>query len=969
MPAPRRLVIAGYYGYGNAGDEAILAATLDELRRRRPELQIVVASGDPARTSAEHGVESVQRDDLAAVDAAVRASDLVLLGGGGILEDYWEVPLERIFTARTGGLPAYVGVPVLAALYGKRCMLYAVGVGPLRTEAGRAMAAGAFALADAATVRDEASLREALALGLAAEVEARVTATADPAVLLEPVDGDELRALAARLGLRADEPLIGAALRPWVFAPESAGWEGEAAAALADVAAQEGARVLLLPFHPAEDLPVLRQVAAALPASTRHLVVEAPLAPRQLAGLLGRCRRVLAMRYHAALFALQAGVPTAALAYDPKVRSIVEAAGSADLALPPAQWQAPAIAAALRAARPADGDWRVRLRERAARNVDTVLRLLDAPPRALDAGESLLREIALQKVAAAAAQERELAEARRQHEESAAALQAGLASEREQASRLREQAAALEAANRAAHAEAARLDAALTATNADVAALREDASRRDDELRRLRQQREWLVAERNDVARRLAELEGTVAYALLSRFWAAMRRLFPPGARRRRALYRLGRRMVAAVARVKRSPRAAAPLAAGASALAGASATAAGEALAPPAAPQIAATDPLHELMGFEDEVRRRNAAEVVAIFSATQLVESEGQRPTQLALALARRGIPVVFVYWRWWEHEWRPQDWLDDGILQLPIDVVARKPEMLTPAFAGLRRTVLFEFPWPGFFSTLAAANAAGWVTAYDVLDDWEEFHRVGQAIWYEEPFERHLLTAVDAIFAVNAVLAERVRELGAREVEIVGNGLKGGLDHVYEPRPLERGEVTVGYFGYLAGAWFDWELVAAAARRRPSWRFYLIGYGGSPAEVTLPDNVRLLGKQPQSDLAAFAAHWDVAVVPFKDERLAWGADPIKTYEYLAMGLPVVVTGVHPPAGGERLVRRAAGVEAFVEALAAAARERARDVTARQAFAAECGWERRLDAMLATLAAGQQRVAEKLALAGRAA
>src|SRR6185503_13848232 len=144
------------------------------------------------------------------------------------------------------------------------------------------------------------------------------------------------------------------------------------------------------------------------------------------------------------------------------------------------------------------------------------------------------------------------------------------------------------------------------------------------------------------------------------------------------------------------------------------------------------------------------------------------------------------------------------------------------------------------------------------------------------------------------------------------------------------------------------------------------YLIGYGGSPAEVTLPDNVRLLGKQPQSDLAAFAAHWDVAVVPFKDERLAAGADPIKTYEYLAMGLPVVVTGVHAPAGAEKLVRRAAGIEPFVDALAAAASERERDVAARQAFAAACGWEGRLDALLAAVAAGKQRVAEKLALAG---
>ena len=87
------------------------------------------------------------------------------------------------------------------------------------------------------------------------------------------------------------------------------------------------------------------------------------------------------------------------------------------------------------------------------------------------------------------------------------------------------------------------------------------------------------------------------------------------------------------------------------------------------------APDPAPDLLAFEERVRERGAGTVVAIFSATQLLESEGQRPTQLALALARRGIPVVFVYWRWWDTEWRPQDRLEDGIVQIPIDVVTRR------------------------------------------------------------------------------------------------------------------------------------------------------------------------------------------------------------------------------------------------------------------------------------------------------
>ena len=104
---------------------------------------------------------------------------------------------------------------------------------------------------------------------------------------------------------------------------------------------------------------------------------------------------------------------------------------------------------------------------------------------------------------------------------------------------------------------------------------------------------------------------------------------------------------------------------------------------------------------------------------------------------------------------------------------------------------------------------------------------------------------------------------------------------------------------------------------------------------------------------------------MIPFKPDRLAAGADPIKTYEYLAMGLPVVVTGVPSPAGAEHLVERAEGVEDFLQAIERAAARRAPEETAaRRDFAAGCTWDHRLEALLAALAAGRQRVAEKRAL-----
>jgi polysaccharide pyruvyl transferase CsaB len=902
MPgAPGRLFITGYYGFGNAGDEAILAAMLGELRARRPDLEITVGSGDPEETRALHGVRAVQRDDLQAVTAAVRESGLVILGGGGLLQDYWQVPSENFLTVRQGGLLTYLSFPVLAALLGRPAMLYAVGVGPLATEEGRELTRVACGLCRRVTVRDAGSLALLAELGVTAEL------AADPAFLLDPAP--ETGALLVELGAETGEALTGVALRRWDLGADPRVWKEEVRRALDRHLSRNPGRLFFLSFD-RDDLEISREIAAGLTEPDRALVVDRPLGPRELAGLVGRCGRVLAMRYHAALFALSAGVPVAALAYDPKVATLMADAGLADLALPPERWRAEEVAAMLEGARAPEGTFFTAERELARRSAAAALETLDAGPPERSEARRFLDDLTLAKVASVLRLEKSVLRLEKEGE----GLRVELAETR------------------------GRLEA-------ELAELRRDHEARGRSLDAYREQREVLLRERNDLDRRLTALEGTLAYRLVSRFWGLARQAFPEGSRRRK-VYGLGRRAIGKL--VGGTPWK--------EGTGGAPNPSAGDGEAPP--------DFRADLLHFEERARAAGAGRVVAIFSGTQLLESEGQRPTQLALALARRGVPVVFVYWRWWESEHRPQDRLEEGIVQIPIDVVTRRPEILAGVCAESERIALFEFPHPGFFETLSTLGSAGWITVYDVIDDWEEFHRVGQAIWWDEEMERHLIGACDAVFAINEVLAGRVRQLGG-ESEVVGNGLKPGLEAIREPRPLPRGEVTVGYFGYLAGAWFDWELVAEAARRRPSWRFYLIGYGGSPEGVELPATVELLGKQPQEDLAAFAANWDVAVIPFKPDRLAAGADPIKTYEYLAMGLPVVVTGVYPPPGGEAFVARAEGIEELLGAIERAAGGEG-VAAARRAFAASCTWDHRLGAILGAVDAGRQRVAEKRALLG---
>ena len=77
-----RLVISGYFGFGNTGDEAILAGTLATLRELEPALEVTVASGDPAATEKAHGVRAVPRAGFARLLRELRAADGLLSGGG-----------------------------------------------------------------------------------------------------------------------------------------------------------------------------------------------------------------------------------------------------------------------------------------------------------------------------------------------------------------------------------------------------------------------------------------------------------------------------------------------------------------------------------------------------------------------------------------------------------------------------------------------------------------------------------------------------------------------------------------------------------------------------------------------------------------------------------------------------------------------------------------------------------------------
>ena len=288
------IVAAGYFGYGNLGDEAILAGLAGELARAVAELTGL--AGDPGGTRALHGVPAVHRLSLGAL-AALRSCDVFVLGGGGLFQDVTSVrsPLY------------YLSLVVLARIFRRRGYFYAQGLGPLESFPGRVAAGLALRLSHRVSFRDEESL--ALANRFVPGLEARVSA--DPAFLLRPVEPP-------RPG-----SLLLICLRDW---PGLEGGLEEIAWAVDSLCARSQLEPLFLPFQPRD-----REISLRAARLIKARVWEGELDVESLLGIMGQAGLCLGMRLHSLILAACLGVPGVGLIYDPKVAAFLRITGQEGL--------------------------------------------------------------------------------------------------------------------------------------------------------------------------------------------------------------------------------------------------------------------------------------------------------------------------------------------------------------------------------------------------------------------------------------------------------------------------------------------------------------------------------------------------------------------------------------------------------------------------------------------------------------
>lgn len=204
--------------------------------------------------------------------------------------------------------------------------------------------------------------------------------------------------------------------------------------------------------------------------------------------------------------------------------------------------------------------------------------------------------------------------------------------------------------------------------------------------------------------------------------------------------------------------------------------------------------------------------------------------------------------------------------------------------------RDKTLLAIGKPSALALLLLVRLRNCSSLYDAMDDFPEFHS-GISRLALTRREQELVRCVDVMLVSSSGLKRRW-DAHHNDVRLVLNGLDDSIINSVAPSQKRINDKFVfGYVGTIA-SWFDWDWVCELALARPHDEVRLIGPVHNPAPSCLPANVAILPPCDHFSALRAMSDFDVGLIPFKRNSLTFSVDPIKYYEYRALGLPVIST-----------------------------------------------------------------------------
>lgn len=302
-----RILISGYYGFGNSGDDALLLSIIKDLKEKLPEAEITVLSADPDETESVYGVQAVDRWNIMKVMGAMRKSDLLISGGGTLIQD----------GTSTKSLIYYLAIIMLAHIFGMKIMLYSNGIGPLDKKGNVRLTKMILNKVNLITLRDEVS-EEALAkIGVD---KPKVVLTADPVFMLERADESSAEKILSGYGVDEDKKFFIVSVRKWKNLSENF---PEMLAEIIDYTAEKYQMTpVFLPMQLSSDSDISKKIISEM--KQKPVFIDRAMPTNEVLAVVNKAHMCIGMRLHTLIYAASQGVPIIGLVYDPKINGFMD---------------------------------------------------------------------------------------------------------------------------------------------------------------------------------------------------------------------------------------------------------------------------------------------------------------------------------------------------------------------------------------------------------------------------------------------------------------------------------------------------------------------------------------------------------------------------------------------------------------------------------------------------------------------
>lgn len=312
------IIISGYYGFSNMGDDSLLTVMIEALKEAAPELKITALTRKPRKMRLRYGVRCISRTNIIKIYSEMKNAKLMISGGGSLLQD----------GTSTKSLYYYIAVINAAHRMKLPIMLYANGIGPLYGENNRKYSAEVIRKTSMVTLREPASLTELENLGVDIDPE-RIKISADPAFLLTPVDNERISYLKNKAGFVPGRKYFAVSLREGhnfgkiteKIDSVNDNLVSEVAKACFELRKTHDIYPVFIPMQPQMDTEICMRVFDSDLVEGGIMLEE--LTAKELSGILAGVEFVLGMRLHILIYASQLGIPVIGLSYDPKIDALM----------------------------------------------------------------------------------------------------------------------------------------------------------------------------------------------------------------------------------------------------------------------------------------------------------------------------------------------------------------------------------------------------------------------------------------------------------------------------------------------------------------------------------------------------------------------------------------------------------------------------------------------------------------------